>query len=335
MKAPPFAAFVSACFLAALSGCGPDAPGGLPADKPSAGSGSAPSAKIPLAFVINNPSDFWTFAKAGIRRAEKEFNVEVDFQVPGGGTAAEQTQIIETLIAKGVHGIAVSVLDPKGAVGILNEAAKRMHVITQDSDCPESNRTAYIGTDNTEAGRVCGREINKALPEGGKVALFVGKLDVANARERRQGILEVLRPGIEVVETFTDEGSRDTAQNNVRNALDKHPDLRALVGLWSYNPPAIVKVVTEKGLAGKVKIIGFDEEKPTLDGIEDGIVESTVVQQPYEFGYRSIRALAMLARSQNPGLPKNGLDYVPVILVSRENIKDFRVKIEALRKEGQ
>src|SRR5688572_25153139 len=51
--------------------------------------------KLQLAFVINNPSDFWTFARAGIRKAEKEFQVAVDFQVPGGGQAAQQRQIIE------------------------------------------------------------------------------------------------------------------------------------------------------------------------------------------------------------------------------------------------
>jgi len=292
--------------------------------------------RLELAFVINSPSDFWTLARAGIRRAEAEFDVSVDFQVPGNATAAEQRQIIETLIARGVKGMAVSVLDPVGAVGILDQAAARMPVITQDSDCPESKRIAYIGTDNVEAGRVAGREILEALPEGGEVALFVGKMDVANAVERKRGIDEVLEgSGVTVVEVLTDEGQRAVAQNNVRNALDKYPGLAGLVGLWSYNTPAIVKVVEEKGLQGKIRIVGFDEEKPTLDGIEDGTVLATVVQQPYEFGYRSIRALAMLARGQDPGLPPDGLAYVPVEVIDRTNIAAFRERIERLRAEGE
>lgn len=289
-----------------------------------------------LAFVINGPSDFWTFARAGIRKAEKEFNVTVDFETPGDGTAALQAQIIRGLITKGVQGIAVSVLDPKGAIGILNEAAKRMPVVTQDSDCPESNRKAYIGTDNLDAGRVAGREILKALPDGGQVALFVGKLDVANARERRDGILEVIKGSkVTVVETFTDETERPRAQSNVRNALDKYPNLKGLVGLWAYNPPAIVKVVKEKGLQGKVKVIGFDENKQTLDAIENGVIDATVVQQPYEFGYQSIRALAMLARNQDPGLPANGLYYVPVRVIDKNNVKNFRLTVEKLLSEGK
>jgi ribose transport system substrate-binding protein len=230
----------------------------------------------------------------------------------------------------------VSVLDPKGAVSIINKAAEHMPVITQDSDCPDSNRVAYIGTDNVEAGRVAGGEIKKALPGGGKIAIFVGKLDVANARERHQGIAEVLRgSNIEIVEpVFTDEGQRPTAQNNVRNALDKHADLKGLVGLWSYNTPAILQVVTEKGLQGKIAVIGFDEETPTLDGIESGVVQSTVVQQPFEFGYQSIRALAKLARKEDPGLPGK-LVYVPVKVIDRSTVKEFRTRLAEMLAQGR
>lgn len=293
------------------------------------------SRPLRLAFVTNSSSDFWALARAGIRQAESEFDVVVDFQVPGRGTAAEQRQIIESLIAKGVAGMAVSVLDPLGAVGILDEASSYMPVITQDSDCPESKRIAYIGTDNVEAGRVAGRKLVELLPDGGRVALFVGKLDVANARERRSGIeQEIADHGIEIVETFTDEVSRPVAQANVRNALEKYPDLDALVGLWSYNTPAIVKVVEEKGIGGEIEIVGFDEEDVTLDAIEQGVVAATVVQQPYEFGYRSIRALSRLARGLDPELADNGLNYVPVRLIDGGNVSEFRVDLERLLEAG-
>ena len=310
-----------------LAGC--DSGPKDPAPKDSAG-------KIELAFVVNNPSDFWSLARAGIRKAEREFDVSVDFQTPGTGQAAQQQQIIETLISKGVKGMAVSVLDPKGAVTIINKASEHMPVITQDSDCPDSNRKAYIGTDNVEAGRVAGGEIKKALPGGGKIAIFVGKLDVANARERHQGIVEVLRgSNVEIVDpVFTDEGQRPTAQNNVRNALDKHADLKGLVGLWSYNTPAILQVVTEKGLQGKIAVIGFDEETPTLDGIESGVVQATVVQQPFEFGYQSIRALAKLARKEDPGLPGK-LVYVPVKVIDRSTVKEFRARLAEMLAQGR
>lgn len=316
---------------------------GASASLPGCGSQTTSSGggKPQLAFVINSSSDFWVLARAGIRKAEKEFDVDVDFQVPGQGTAAQQREIIETLIAKGIDGMAVSVLDPKGAIDILNQAVERMPVVTQDSDAPDSKRKVYIGTNNVEAGRVAGREIIKALTEGGKVspgkiALFVGKLDVANARERKQGIEETLKDtGIEVVETFTDETKRPTAQTNVRNALDKYPDLKCLVGLWSYNPPAIIHVLKEKGLAGKIKVVAFDEEQATLDGLVDDTVFSTVVQQPYEFGYQSVKVLAKLTRKESIDLPADGLLYVPVKVIDKSSVAEFKQKVDQMLKEGR
>ncbi len=300
-----------------------------------AGCQPSDSGRPQLAFVTNNPSDFWKFARAGIRKAEKEFGVDVEFLTPGDGTAGRQRTLIETEIARGKQGMAVSVLDPKGAIDLLNEAAKKMHVVTQDSDCPESNRRAYIGTNNVDAGRVAGEEIVKALPEGGNVVLFVGKLDVANARERRQGIIEATKDhGVKILETFTDEGDRPRAQQNVRNALNKYQDVDALVGLWEYNPPAIIRVVKEKKLEGKIKIVGFDENDATLQAIEDGVVESTVVQQPYEFGYQSIRTLSRLIRNEDPEIPANGLLYIPVKVINKSNVKEFRKSVAEMLAEG-
>ena len=293
------------------------------------------SDRLKLAFVINSSSDFWSIARAGIRRAEEEFDVDVDFQIPGRGTAAEQRQIIESLIAKGTQGMAVSVLDPRGAVGILDEASRHMPVITQDSDCPDSQRIAYIGTDNVEAGRVAGREVVELLPNGGQVALFVGKLDVANAQERKAGLEEAVSGhGIEVVETFTDEVSRPVAQANVRNALEKYPDLGVLVGLWSYNAPAIIKVLEEKGIAGEIGVVAFDEESATLDALESGVVAATVVQQPYEFGYQSIAALARIVRGEDPNLADGGLNFVPVKVIDRDNVAEFRIELGKLLDAG-
>ena len=66
-------------------------------------------------------------------------------------------------------------------------------MIAADSDLPSgSKRLCYVGTNNVEAGRAAGQLVRKVLPEGGKVAIFVGRLDVQNAIERRRGVLEAL-----------------------------------------------------------------------------------------------------------------------------------------------
>ena len=85
--------------------------------------------------------------------------------------------------------------------------------------------------------------------------------------------------------------------------LVSHPDVAALVGLWSYNGPAILNAVRDAGKIGQVKIIAFDEDDETLAGVKAGAIVGTVVQQPYEFGYQAITLLAKAARGRSVGHP--------------------------------
>ena len=153
--------------------------------------------RIKLAFVTNNSADFWTIARRGVEKADAELaDVEAEFRITADGTAAEQQRIVDDLLTKGVDGIAISPVDPQNQTALIDAAAKRALVFTQDSDAPQSARTCYIGTDNVAAGRQAGQLIREAIPEGGSIMLFVGKLDARNAQERMQGIKEALA-GIE------------------------------------------------------------------------------------------------------------------------------------------
>jgi ribose transport system substrate-binding protein len=329
MRARPFAGIVVASVSLALLV-------GLGACQRQAKDTGGRTKQVELAFLINAPSDFWTLAKAGIAKAERETGVRVHFEVPGHATTAEQKQIIEAMIGKGIKGMAISPLDSESQVAIINEAAAHMPIVTQDSDAPRSKRVAYVGTNNVEAGRQAGRLIKEILPKGGKIAVFVGKMDVANARERYAGIMEVIKGANIAVVTgkpYTDETLRPKAQENVRVALGKFPDLGCLVGLWSYNGPAIVKVVKEQ--SAKVPIVCFDEEPATLQGIRDGLINATVVQQPFEFGYRSIKLLAQLARGENPKIPDDGLMYVPTKIIRKDNVDAFSKQLDLLMAQGK
>ena len=93
------------------------------------------------------------------------------------GDAAEQTQILNDLLAKGVDGIAVSPKDAANQTEILNKVASQTLLVCHDSDAPNTKRTAYVGTDNVAAGVEAGKLIKEALPSGGKIMVFVGTMD--------------------------------------------------------------------------------------------------------------------------------------------------------------
>ena len=306
---------VLACFLA---GCGKAAPG---AEK-----------TLHLAFLTNNAANFWTIARRGCEDAAREIgDVEVEFRIPGSGSAAEQRRILEDLLAKGVDGIAVSPVDPDNQTALLDAAAERALLVTQDSDAPKSRRKCYIGTDNFAAGVQAGEMIKEALPGGGKIMVFVGKKDAQNARDRFAGIRKALEGSpVEILDLRTDDTDTVRAKNNARDALVNHPDLAGLVGLWNYNGPAILSAVRDAGKAGRVKIVCFDEEEETLDGVAQGAIYATVVQQPFEFGRQAILRMARYLRGDAQAFPESGVLVIPTRVIRKADVADFRARLKEL-----
>ena len=288
---------------------------------------------LDLAFLTNNASDFWTIARAGCDKAQKEVpNIKVEFKIPADGTAAEQTRIFDDLLVKGVNGIALSPVDPANQTAMIDKGAAKALIVTQDSDAPKSKRSFYVGTDNVAAGRQAGELIKKAVPNGGSIMLFVGKRDAQNAKERIQGVEETLKgTNIKILDVRTDDTDRVRAKQNVADTLVKNPDIACLVGLWSYNGPAILNAVKDANKIGKVKIVTFDEENDTLQGVKDGAIEATVVQNPYEFGRQAVTLMAKKLRNENPNIPEDGKVIVPTRAIDKSNVDEFWANLKKLR----
>ena len=291
------------------------------------------SKTLKVAFVTNNSADFWTIARRGVEQADQELaDVEAEFRLTADGTAAEQQRIVDDLLTRGVDAIAISPVDPQNQTALIDAAAKRAVVFTQDSDAPQSARLCYVGTDNLAAGRQAGQLILEAIPEGGDIMLFVGKLDARNAQERIQGIRDVLAgSSIRIIDVRTDDVDDVRAKANAADTLVRYPGIKGLVGLWSYNGPAILNAVREAGRIGRVRIVTFDEADETLAGIKAGHIHGTVVQQPYEFGYQAIVRMAQAVRGDRSFIPASKQIIVPTLTVNRANVDEFITRINTLR----
>jgi ribose transport system substrate-binding protein len=320
-----------ACLLSIAAACAQQGGGGGGTNSANGGGGAGGTKR--LAFVTNNASDFWTIARKGVEKADAELSdVTAEFKIPSDGTAAEQKRIVDDLLAKGIDGIAISPVDPDNQTGMINDLAKKTLIFTQDSDAPKSDRACYVGTDNVAAGRQAGDLIKEALPSGGKIMVFVGKLDARNAAERLQGIKETLNgSNVTIIDTRTDDTDRVRAKSNVADTLVKYPEVAGLVGLWSYNGPAIVNAVRDAGKTGQIKIIAFDEEDETLAGIKDGSIYGTVVQQPFEFGYQAIKLMAATLKGDRSGIPANKQLFVPTKVIKKDAVEEFTKQINQLR----
>jgi ribose transport system substrate-binding protein len=297
-----------------------------PAKKP-------PKAVKTVAFITNNSSDYWKIVRKGCEKADGELSdVKLTFKYAFGGKPLEQEKLInDALNIDGADAIAVSPIDPYGEKLTINGAAKRALLITQDSDAPRSDRALYIGADNLAAGRQAGDLVKKALPGGGKIMVFVGKREAQNAQDRFQGLKESLEgSNVKIIDLLTDNNDKVQAKDNAAETIEKYPDIAGMVGLWSYNGPAILEAVKSANKTGKIKIICFDDHKNTLEGIKAGSIFGTVAQQPYEYGYQSMQVIAKILRGDRSVIPEDKKIIIPPIIIQRENLDDYSNKVHQL-----
>ncbi len=317
----------------------------LPACTKKSGSG-----KVKVAIVTNCTADFWLHAEAGAKKAAAENDVELDFRQPKTQTVIDQMEIVEALLKQGIKGLAVSVINPEEQTPDLTRIAGQVNLVTMDNDADKTGRLCYVGVDNYLAGKEAGRAVKRALPKGGTIALFIGTTTSANSKDRVAGVLDELAGSDNRAEIrkgnfqekygvytlyrkapITDETEEAKARTNAESALEQlknTPDV-AMVGLYAYNPKAILTAVRGKNLVGKVKIVGFDEDFDTLDGIDKGEIEATVVQDPYQYGYVSVTCLAYVAKGgDKTKIPQKEIKHR---LVTKEGTMIKGVDVEILK----
>jgi ribose transport system substrate-binding protein len=299
----------------ALAGAVP----GLAQDKPA------------LVFVVNGASDFWKLAEAGVNKAQEELpGYDLQFKYPEQAAAAIQQRLMDDLVAAGADAIMVSAVDPKTSTEALNRVGSQVPLFTTDSDAPDSNRIAYIGSSNVELGKDAGNLMLQALPDGGKCMGFVGLPGADNARERIEGIRAAIEGSkVELVDVRGDDIDQTRAKRNVEDVLAANPDIDCMVGIYSYNTPRIYEVLKESGQLGEIKVIGFDEDPITLGGVREGTIVGTVVQNPYEWGYQGMKLMAAYLEGDKSGVPADGLIIVPGQVIDQSNVDAFESELKA------
>jgi ribose transport system substrate-binding protein len=291
--------------FALVTGCGPKttnetatAPGNnAPAPNAPAAPSASSGSEGRIVVISNGTSPFWVAVENGMNAAADQLRVKADL-MRNDGTVAGQIERLEQVSAqKDIKGIAVSVIDAgsKGVADHLQDLQKKgVYVLTIDSDGPKNARFAYIGANNVAAGEQAGKAAAALAPQGAKVVAFVGTQSAANARERLEGFKKGAGPKFTVVDVMEDGTNQTKAHDNVTAAIQAHPEATMLVGLWSYNAPAIAEEVTRAGKRDHYKIVTFDAEPNTITQLQKGVIDATVVQQPYEYGFQAVQLLHAL-----------------------------------------
>ena len=321
------------CWLAAsiflMVGCEPNVPKSKTGSTPSSTSNEAavgtPKTTVSgggaaglkrLIILTNGDSPFWDACREGLLAAKSELKLnevglDAVLDVNDGTAQGQLAKLQQYGTQSDIAGVGVSAIDAKN-VAIADELRamqkKGIKILTIDSDVDRSQfgdaRHAFIGTDNLTGGKVLGKCAAGLKPEGGEYVTFVGLKGAQNAIERIGGFAQGAGEKFIDKDTMTDETDKTKARDNVRNAIRNHPNLSVLVGIWSYNAPAIVDVVKEANRRKDFTIVVFDAEPTAITALAEGSIDAMVVQNPFAMGYEGIRMLDALVRDQKDVLEK-------------------------------
>ncbi|RLS52126.1 MAG: hypothetical protein DWH91_17425 [Planctomycetota bacterium] len=301
------------------SGCQKDAP----APAPNSGTGVAPVAgEVKRVIMLTNGDDpFWDAMRRGMEKAQEDFQLgEVGLKAElDKGDFSENSQIDKLkqyASQSDVAAVAISSVDASNeaiAEAMRELRKKGVEVLCIDSDMSrelKDTRFAYLGTNNLVGGRELGKCMKGLLPEG-QYATFVGLKDVQNAIERIGGVAEGAGEKFTSVESLGDKGDQNQAQENVKTALNNHPEINCLVGIWAYNAHAIVQVADERGVREKTKIIAFDCAPAAVDDMDAGKIDALIVQNPYQMGYIGTRLMKALVQKDGATIQEIFPSYDP------------------------
>lgn len=259
---------------------------------------------------------FWQTVHAGAVKAAREFGLEVEWNAPATEIdASRQIEILESMVNRGLAGIAVAPVDRQALVGVVQRAAKTgIPVAIYDSDIDTGDRITYIATDNKEGGRMAARRLCETIGGKGIVGVVGFMAGSASTMEREEGFLEEMRAncrGAQVLPVQFGMASRAKSMAVTENMLSSHPDLAGLFADNESSSSGAVQALKSRAKPGAVKLVAFDASEQLIDDMKAGYIDSLVVQDPFKMGYESARAIALKLRGE---IPAARMDLKPALI---------------------
>lgn len=262
----------------------------------------------------------------GFHDAGAKYGVKTEVESPPKFDISLQVKVIEDLIARGVDGIAISAVDNKGLVAVIQEAVDAgITVICFDADAPDANRACYIGTVNEAAGYAAGEYMFDLMGGKGNAAILQGGL-APNLNQRQEGFRKAAaKTDVEIVAFEDFQADLAMGVNKTEALLEAYPDLDAIFGVSAYGPVAPATVLKEQGRIGDIIVGGFDDLPETITGIKEGSVQFCLVQKAYKMGWISVEKLIDLRAGKSvPDVIDTG-----IIIVTKDNVDSYMAQVKA------
>lgn len=265
--------------------------------------------------------EFWQTVKLGSDTAAKELGVKTSFVGPAAETQiSEQIQLMEDMMARQPDAILLAALDSNALVVPVEDAKSRgIEIATFDSGINSDIPKSFIATNNVKAGADAAKTLGKMLGGKGKVGIIAHVAGTQNAMERSNGFIDQMAksyPDIKVLEVQYSDGDPQKAMDKTIDMVRANPDLSAVYATNEGSTLGVANAIDSLGLAGKIKVMGFDSTEGIIAFLKAGTIQGFVVQDAYQIGYQGLKTLYNVL----DGKKVAGVIDIPVKVVTSENI---------------
>lgn len=246
-------------------------------------------------------NEYWRLVEKGAQTAAKDYGVMLEYMGPKQANIDDHLKTIEMSAASKVDGIMTQGLSDEQFTPLINRVvAGGIPVITVDTDAANSNRMAYIGTDNYYSGFLAGKALIADKLGEANVAIITGSFYANHQQQRVKGFKDAVKEekGIHIIDVEESEISRVKAAEKAYQILKDHPEVNAFYGTSALDGIGIAQVVEKYKKQDQVYIIGFDTLPETIDYIRKGTIKATVVQEPFEMGYSAVKMMIDLIKGK-------------------------------------
>lgn len=248
---------------------------------------------------------FWVSVQAGAMAAGHDLGVEVLWNGPATETEySRQIEIVDSMIARHVDGLALAAQDRTALDASLDRAARAgIPVTVFDSGVDSTNYMTFVATNNYAAGQMAARKLAGLLHDRGNIAMVLHVPGSSSTMERERGFEDSMAkdfPQIHILQKQYGMSDRSKAMSAAENILTAHPDLDGIFASTEPSSVGTALALKSRGLAGKIKFVAFDASEDMVRDLREGTIDALVAQDPFRIGYEAVRTLVDKLHGKTP-----------------------------------
>lgn len=248
---------------------------------------------------------FFVSVHKGVDAAARDLGVDVLWEGPEQETDySRQIEIVDAMVARHVDAIAISATDRDALIAPVRRAINAgIPVSVFDSGLAIKDYVTFVATDNYGAGQTAARLLAQLVGAKGRIAVIMQRPGGESTVERERGFTETIAkefPRIRIVAQQFGMGDPALSRTAAEDILTAHPRLNGMFASAEASSIGAIQAIKSRGLAGKIKLVGFDFSGAHREALEEGVMDACIVQDTYKIGYEAVRSLALKLRGETP-----------------------------------